>query len=60
MSQVSIKCKSKKELYEIFVADWGIYISPNQFANYGYVRGVITGEVKVRFELTFKLSTLSI
>ena len=58
ISQVSIKCKFKKELYEILVADWGIYMPPIQFANSGYVRGVITGEVKVRFELTFKFSTL--
>ena len=59
LKQVSIKCKSKKELYEILASDWGIYMPPIQFANCGYVRVVVTGEVKVRFKWSNKYLTLA-
>ena len=49
LKQVSIKCRSKKELYDLLVSDWGIYLPPIQFANSSYVRGIVTGEIKVRF-----------
>ena len=48
LKQLSIKCRSKKELYDVLVSDWGIYMPPIQFANSGYVRVIITGEIKVR------------
>ena len=47
LNQVSIKCRSKKELYDVLVSDWGIYMPPIQFANSDYVRGIITGKIKV-------------
>ena len=48
LNQLSIKWRSKKELYDVLASDWGIYMPPIQYANSNYVSGVITGDIKVR------------
>ena len=47
LSQLSIKWRSKKELYDVLSSDCGIYMPPIQYANSNYVSGVITGAIKV-------------
>ena len=47
LSQLSIKWRSKKELYDVLSWDCCIYMPPIQYANSNYVSGVITGTIKV-------------
>ena len=49
LSKLAVKARSKKELYDVLLSDCGIYMPPIQFANADYVRGVVTGLIKVGF-----------
>ena len=49
LSKLAVKARSKRELYEVLLSDCGVYMPPIQFANADYVRGVVTGLIKVRF-----------
>ena len=47
LENLSIRCKSKKELYDLLTHDCGLYLPPLQHANAQYIRGVVTGKTKV-------------
>ena len=58
LKQLSLKCQSKKELYSLLATDGNIYLPPIKDTNAGYVRGVVTGTIMVRFLFDFiKLSS---
>ena len=40
-SQLGLKCKSKKELYQLMDTEVNMYISPIKLSNCEYVAGVI-------------------
>ena len=41
LKELSIKWRSKKEMYDLLATDWDVKISPIQFANIYYVRGIV-------------------
>ena len=49
LNHLDVRAKSKRELYLLLVNDWGVYMPPIQDSNAKYVRGVVTGSVKVGF-----------
>ena len=50
-SQLGLKCKSKKELYQLMVTEANVYISPIKLSNCEYVAGVIEGIIKVNINI---------
>ena len=51
LKDLSIRCKSKKELYDLLVHDCELYLPPVQYANAQYIRNVVTGKNKVRVRI---------
>ena len=47
-SQLRIKCKSKKEVYQLMATEGKVYMPPIKLSNHDYVAGIIEGSVKVR------------
>ena len=47
--EFSLKAKSERELYFVLLNDCKIYIPPIQNANAVYIRGVLTGSIKVLY-----------
>ena len=41
------KCKSKKELHDVMLHDWDVYLPPVQYANAAYMRSVASGSILV-------------
>ena len=48
INELAIKCKSKKELYDVMLNDCDVYLPPIQFANAPYMRGVVSGKILVK------------
>ena len=46
-SQLGFKCKSKKEVYQLMVAQGKVYMPPIKLSNHEYVAGVIEGNIRV-------------
>ena len=44
---LSLKASSKGDLYFVLLNDYKIYMPPIQDANAAYIRGVLTGSIKV-------------
>ena len=47
LRQLALKCHSKKEVYNVLLSDCDVYLPPIQFANSGYIKGVLRGTIKV-------------
>ena len=47
LEEQSLKASSKRELYIVLLNDWKIYIPPIQDVNASYIRGALTGVIKV-------------
>ena len=47
LNELSIKWKSKKELYDVMLNDCDVLLPPIRYANAAYMRGVISGKVLV-------------
>ena len=53
--ELALKCKSKKELYDVMLHDWDFYLPPIQYANAAYMWGVISGSILVSKQYVFLL-----
>ena len=42
-SDISLKAKSKKEIYMVLKVEGGLYLPPIMNANRNYIRGIISG-----------------
>ena len=47
VNKLAIKCKSKKELYDVMLNDCDILLPLIQYANAPYMRGVLSGKILV-------------
>ena len=47
LSQLAVKWKSKKELYDVLTNDWGLYLPPIEYANASYIFNIMTGKTRV-------------
>ena len=65
-SQLGIKCKSKKEVYQLMATQGRVYMPPIKLSNHDYVAGIIEGSVKVRrnsnnlFFLVYKTDSVKV
>ena len=50
-SQLGLKCKSKKKLYQLMVTDVNVYMPPIKLSNCEYVAGVIENGIKVNINI---------
>ena len=50
-SQLGLKFKSKKELYQLMVTEANVYMPPIKLSNCKYVAGVIEGSIKVNINI---------
>ena len=48
LGNLALKCKSKKEMYDVLLNDCGVYLPPIEYANASYIRNIMTGKVDVR------------
>ena len=47
LEEVSLKAKSKREIYNLIVTSGNIYLPPIQSCNYKFLRELVTGVKKV-------------
>ena len=47
VQQISVRAKSKKEMYRILQLEGDVYLPPIQQANRKYITGIISGKIKV-------------
>ena len=47
LRQLALKCCSKKEVYNVLLTDYEVYLPPIQFVNSGYIKGVLRGTINV-------------
>ena len=52
LKELSIKWRSKKDMYDLLATDADVNMPPIQFANIYYVRGVVKRDVKVVYFYT--------
>ena len=52
LKELSIKWRSKKEMYDLLATDADVYMPPIQFADIYYVIGVVKRDVKVAYFYT--------
>ena len=53
LKELALKCRSKKEVYNVLLFDWDVYLPPIQSANSSYIRGVVRGTVNVSNEAQY-------
>ena len=47
VNELAIKCKSKKELYDVMLNDCEFFLPLIQYANAAYMRGILFGKILV-------------
>ena len=53
LKELTLKCRSNNEVYNILLFDWDLYLPPIQFASSSYIRGVVKRTVNVSDEVQY-------
>ena len=54
-TELAIKYKPNKGLYDVMLYDWDVYLPPILYANAPYMRGVVSGSIIISKQYVFIL-----